>query len=246
MTKTPMGLALVLALSVTGCNQQASAPAEVALDTTEQKISYGFGYSVGESLAGQGLPVDTAAFSEGLRDAVEGAEPRLTQEQLGQEMENYQQELSAEMEETAAAESEANIEAGNAFRADYATAEDVMSTESGLLYRVVTAGEGDKPGAEDVVEVHYRGTLIDGTEFDSSYSRGSPVKFPLNAVIPGWTEGLQLMSPGAKYELVLPPELAYGAGGAGAEIGPNATLVFEVELLSVEPVEAAPEAPAEG
>ena len=124
----------------------------------------------------------------------------------------------------------------------------MTTTESGLQYKVLEEGEGPKPSAEDVVEVHYQGTLIDGTEFDSSYARGSTVSFGLNQVIPGWTEGLQLMPVGSKYQFVIPPELAYGPAGAGPQIGPNSTLVFVVELVSIPSQEAAAaeEAPAEG
>ena len=114
-----------------------------------------------------------------------------------------------------------------------------MTTKTGLQYKVVTAAEGKKPTAEDTVKVHYRGTLLDGTEFDSSYARGEPVTFPVNAVIPGWTEALQLMPVGSKWQVFIPSELGYGPGGAGEKIGPNAALIFDVELLSIEPKAAA-------
>ena len=130
------------------------------------------------------------------------------------------------------------IRDGEAFLKENATKEGVVTTESGLQYKIVTAGEGPKPGAEDVVKVHYRGTLLDGTEFDSSYKRGEPVTFPVGGVIPGWVEALQLMPVGSKWELFIPSGLAYGPGGAGGQIGPNSTLKFEVELLSIEPKEA--------
>lgn len=125
-------------------------------------------------------------------------------------------------------------ERGEAFLRDNATKEGVQSTPSGLQYKIITEGEGTAPVATDIVEVHYRGTLLDGTEFDSSYKRGEPISFPLNGVIPGWTEGLQLIKPGGKIELYIPSELAYGSRGAGGAIGPDETLIFEVELLGVE------------
>ena len=128
---------------------------------------------------------------------------------------------------------EANAAAGAAFLEENAAREGVMTTESGLQYEVVEAGDGASPSAEDSVEVHYRGTLIDGTEFDSSYARGEPVTFGVTQVIPGWTEALQLMQVGSKYKLFIPSELAYGPGGAGGRIGPNSTLIFDVELLSI-------------
>ena len=126
-----------------------------------------------------------------------------------------------------------------AFFAKNGTAEGVTTTSTGLQYQILTAADGKKPGKEDTVKVHYRGTLLDGTEFDSSYARGEPVTFPVNAVIPGWTEALQLMPVGSKWKIFIPSDLGYGAGGAGDKIGPNAALVFEVELLSIEPKAAA-------
>jgi FKBP-type peptidyl-prolyl cis-trans isomerase len=130
-----------------------------------------------------------------------------------------------------------NLAEGKAFLAENGKKDSVWTLPSGLQYQVITKGEGNSPEATDTVTVHYRGTLIDGSEFDSSYGRGQPATFPLDRVIRGWTEGLQLMRPGAKYRFYIPPELAYGEDGAGASIGPNATLLFEVELLSVQPAE---------
>lgn len=241
MNRTKMGLAALAVLFTAACSQQAdqtsTEPETVELDTTEKRLSYGIAFGLGERLKADGVPLDVAAFTVGLRDAFEGAERRLTQEEIGKEMQAYQ--VSRQAERAAAAEKAAtdNAAAGSAFRTQNATAEGVVTTESGLQYKVLREGDGPKPLATDTVEVNYRGTLIDGTEFDSSYSRGSSVSFGLNQVIPGWTEGLQLMPVGSKYQLVIPPELAYGAGGAGQVIGPNATLVFEVELLDIAPRE---------
>jgi FKBP-type peptidyl-prolyl cis-trans isomerase len=237
------GLALLLALFVAACSQQNDqTPAEaetVELDTTDKRLSYGIAYGLGERLKADGVPVDVDAFSLGLRHSFGGEERLLSQEEIGQEMQAYQakrQEERASVAEQAARE---NAEAGEAFRSSNASAEGVVTTESGLQYKVMREGDGPRPAATDTVEVNYRGTLIDGTEFDSSYARGSSVSFALNQVIPGWTEGLQLMPVGSQYQFVIPPELAYGAGGAGQTIGPNATLIFDVELLQIAPQEGA-------
>lgn len=240
MKISSIGLALTAALLTAACSQQDNTPAEqpVTLETTEQRLSYGIAFGLGERLKADGVPLDLDAFGAGLRHAFDGETPLLTQEEIGQEMQAYQQERMAERQAEAEQAASSNATAGDAYRADYAQAEGVVATESGLLYKVLEAGDGAMPGAEDTVEVHYRGTLIDGTEFDSSYARGATVSFALNQVIPGWTEGLQLMPVGSKYEFVIPPELAYGAGGAGQQIGPNATLVFQVELVGIESAEA--------
>jgi len=243
MNKLNYGLALLTVLATAACSQQnaeqAPVPATAAdLDTTEKRLSYGIAYGLGERLKADGVPVDVDAFELGMRHAFEGTPQLLSQEEIGAEMQAYQQSQAADRAAEAEQAGSANAEEGAKFLAENATQEGVMTTESGLQYKVVTAGEGPKPGPEDTVEVHYRGTLIDGTEFDSSYSRNSTVSFALNQVIPGWTEGLQLMSAGSKYMLYVPPELAYGNGGAGPVIGPNATLIFEVELIQIAPAEA--------
>ncbi|MEM0955091.1 MAG: FKBP-type peptidyl-prolyl cis-trans isomerase [Pseudomonadota bacterium] len=228
MTKTPIALALVLASTLTACNKApAPAPQELTLETNEQRISYGMAYRLGSGIEAEGIPLDLAAFNAGIRDATEGAEARITPEEVETAMRTFQSERAAQA-------SGENSAQGDAFRAENANAEGVETTASGLQYKVLTAGDGPLPGPTDVVNVHYRGTLVDGTEFDSSYSRGEPTSFGLNQVIPGWSEGLQLMPVGSKYQFVIPPELGYGAGGAGGVIGPNATLVFEVELLNIE------------
>jgi FKBP-type peptidyl-prolyl cis-trans isomerase FkpA/FKBP-type peptidyl-prolyl cis-trans isomerase FklB len=250
MNRITPRLALLAALVTVGCSQKdASEPdtatGAAALETTEQRLSYGIAYGLGERLKADGVPLDVAAFSAGLGDAYDGKEALLSDEEIGQEMQAYQESRAAEREAEQAAAAEENAAAGEAFRAGNATAEGVVTTESGLQYKVLEAGEGPTPGAEDTVEVNYRGMLIDGTEFDSSYARGSSVSFGLNQVIPGWTEGLQLMPVGSTYQFVIPPELAYGAAGAGQQIGPNSTLIFEVELLGIPSQEAAAESPDE-
>lgn len=199
------------------------------LDTPEQRLSYGIAIRMGANMKRDGMMIDPDAYAEGLRDAMAGNESKLTDEEINAEMMAFQQK----MEEERQAQVEAAAAEGVAFLEENAKREGVTVTESGLQYEVLEAGEGDKPGLDDTVEVHYRGTLIDGTEFDSSYKRGATVSFGVTQVIAGWTEALQLMSPGAKYKLFIPSELAYGSQGAGQIIGPNATLVFDVELVSI-------------
>jgi FKBP-type peptidyl-prolyl cis-trans isomerase len=262
MKKYALPLALVGLVALQACNQKTdeaskpaatapAAPAGVQLDTTEQRLSYGIALTLGTRMKADQVPMDVDAFTAGLRDAMTGAEPRLTEEEISAEMQAYQEKAAAEQQAAQAALAEANMAAATAFLAENAAREGVVTTDSGLQYEVIEAGDGPKPGPEDTVEVHYRGTLVDGTEFDSSYARGETVSFGVGQVIPGWTEALQLMPVGSKYKLVIPPDLGYGAGGAGQAIGPNSALIFDVELISIpsnaEQAEAAPaeEAPAQ-
>ncbi len=237
-------LALVGVVALQACNQESTAPvaaeaqAPVApagdpLATSEQRLSYGIAFGFGQRMQADGVPLDVDAFEIGLSDALTGAEPRLTQEEIAEEMKAYQEKAAAEHKSAQAALSEANTAASEAFLAENAAREGVVTTESGLQYEILTEGTGPTPGAEDSVEVHYRGTLVDGTEFDSSYGRGEPVTFGVGQVIPGWTEALQLMPEGSKWKLAIPADLAYGAGGAGQLIGPDTALVFEVELIAI-------------
>ena len=222
---------MVAGASLVACGGDKS-PAEPKLDSEIAKVSYGIGANIG-SRFGDDLPLDVDAFSAGVRDALEGNELKMSEEDIMATLQSYQQKQLAARQEEAEAEGQKNLEEAKAFFAENAEKEGVQTTESGLQYIVVEAGDGDKPGADDTVEVHYKGTLLDGTEFDSSYKRGETVSFPVSGVIPGWTEALQLMSEGAKWKLFIPSDLAYGAGGAGQMIGPNAALVFEVELIDV-------------
>ena len=244
MKKYALPLAMLGIVSLQACNQQtptsqeapaqkSEAAAEVTLDTPAERLSYGIAYGLGKRMANDGVPMDADAFSTGLRDALDGAEPRLTQEQIQAEMQAYQEKAAAEQAAVQAELADANLEASAAFLAENGARDGVTVTDSGLQYEILETGEGEIPGPEDTVEVHYRGTLVDGTEFDSSYKRGEPVTFGVGQVIAGWTEALQLMPVGSKWKLAIPPELGYGAGGAGQVIGPNAALIFEVELLSI-------------
>ena len=255
MKKYALPLALLSAITLQACNQQSSAPeaaapaaatsGTVTLETTQQRLSYGIAYGLGQRMAADSVPMDIDAFTAGLRDALEGGEPRMTQEEITTEMQAYQEKMAAEQQVVQAEMATANAAAAAAYLAENATVEGVVVTESGLQYQVIEAGEGAMPGADDTVEVHYRGTLVDGTEFDSSYSRGQTVSFGVGQVIPGWTEALQLMPVGSKWKLGIPPELGYGAGGAGQMIGPNSALIFEVELVSIPSQAEAAAAPAE-
>ncbi len=256
MNKIALPLALLGIIGLSACNQQAGTesattePETAALDTPEQRLSYGTGYSLGQRMIQDNVPIDDSAFNAGMSDAVNGRESRMTQEEMQTEIQAYQQKAQAEMEAARAEQAEANRAAGEAFLAENGAREGVVTTESGLQYEIIEEGEGPIPGADDTVEVHYTGTLIDGTVFDSSVQRGQTVVFGVGQVIPGWTEALQLMPAGSKWKLFIPSELGYGAGGAGQAIGPNSTLIFDVELLAVpsqeEPAAEEAEASAEG
>jgi len=215
----------------------------VELKTDEQKISYGVGLMVGEQL--KTIPnVDFDAFLEAAKATYAGDEPKMTPDQVREVMTAFQQKQMEENKKKFDQMSADNLEKGKKYLAENGKKSGVKTTESGLQYEELSAGKGANPTAQDTVKVHYRGTLIDGTEFDSSYARNEPVSFPLNGVIPGWTEGLQLIKEGGKARLVIPSDLAYGPGGMGNAIGPNETLVFEVELIEINPgaEEAAKEA----
>lgn len=226
---TVIGIIAAVAVVFSGCGAGSSAD----LESSEGRSSYAIGVNFGTSLKQDNVPLDMDAFMQGVSDVLAEREPQMTQEEIGQAL----QDLTRQLQETQAQEfgevSQQNIEEGEAYLADNGQREGVITTESGLQYEVITQGTGPKPAATDRVSVNYRGTLIDGTQFDSSYDRGEPATFPVNRVIGGWTEALQIMPVGSKYRLVIPPDLGYGERGSGANIGPNATLIFEVELLAI-------------
>ncbi len=226
-------MAPVLVGAMSACQEQAKEPEPMTLDTPEKRLSYGIALRMGERMAADGMTMDVDAYAMGMRDAFDGAEPRLSEEEITAEMMAFQEKMQAERDGEQATVAAGNSEAGAAFLAENAQRDGVTVTESGLQYEVVVAGSGASPGVDDQVEVHYRGTLIDGTVFDSSYDRGQTVTFGVTQVIAGWTEALQLMQEGATYKLYIPSDLAYGAGGAGQIIGPNATLIFDVELVAI-------------
>ena len=226
-------MAPVLVGAMSACQEQAKEPEPMTLDTPEKRLSYGIALRMGERMAADGMTMDVDAYAMGMRDAFDGTEPRLSEEEITAEMMAFQEKMQAERDGEQATVAAGNSEAGAAFLAENAQRDGVTVTESGLQYEVVVAGSGASPGVDDQVEVHYRGTLIDGTVFDSSYDRGQTVTFGVTQVIAGWTEALQLMQEGATYKLYIPSDLAYGAGGAGQIIGPNATLIFDVELVAI-------------
>ena len=205
----------------------------IDLNTEEQKLGYIIGMDIGKSLRQQGADVDLDALVSAIRTTYEGGTTALTDEEAASIRQAYVEKRQAEQQAAAAEVGARNQVEGQKFLAENATKEGVQTTASGLQYKVMTMGEGAKPAATDTVKVHYRGTLLDGTEFDSSYARNAPISFALNRVIAGWTEGVQLMPVGSKFMFYIAPELAYGEGGGGP-IPPNSTLVFEVELLDIE------------
>jgi FKBP-type peptidyl-prolyl cis-trans isomerase FklB len=211
----------------------ASAQEDTGLKTDKDKLSYALGMDLGTQLKAKSVDIDPEVFSRAFRTALAGGTLLLTEEEKEAAIAALQQSMRARQVEAARAAGEKNKQEGDAFLAANKAAPGVVVLPSGLQYKVLTEGTGRKPTPEDTVVVHYRGTLVDGKEFDSSHKRNEPATFPVKGVIPGWTEVLQLMPVGSKWQVVIPPALAYGERGAGADIGPNATLVFEVELVSI-------------
>lgn len=206
----------------------------IALTTLTQRLSYIVGENMAHQLKNDGLSLDTAALSLAIDDVMGDKPSRLSDEEKRSTVEQVQQESQQKQQAAQSAQSAKNIAEGEAYLAEYAKQAGVITTASGLLYQVLTQGNGPTPTTSDRVQVHYKGTLIDGTVFDSSYARGEPIVFPVTGVIPGWVEALQLMAVGSRYELAIPSHLAYGERGSGPAIGPNATLIFEVELLAIQ------------
>lgn len=218
----------------------AKSSTGTALTTRTQKFSYALGMDIGSkvgpSLKKQSVEVDPALVSQGLKDAMSGAKTRLTEQEAQAVLTEMQADLSKKRQEQMQQAAASNKAEGDAFLAANKAKEGVVTLPSGLQYKVLKEGTGPKPAANDTVSSNYRGTLINGTEFDSSEKHGGPAKFGVGQVIKGWSEALQLMPVGSKWQLFVPANLAYGERGAGGDIGPNATLIFEVELLSIEKV----------
>lgn len=204
------------------------------LRTAAQKTSYALGLDFGTTLKGLPVDLDFASFVEGLTDIVKAHPLKMEREEWTQLMTAVHDKVRKQAQQSRDSQGATNVAAGKAYRDAQAAKDGVKVTDSGLLYEILEPGAGESPQATDTVTVHYTGQLIDGTEFDSSRRRGEPATFPLNRVIKGWTEGLQLMQTGATYRFVIPPDLAYGPAGAPPRIGPEATLVFEVELIGVQ------------
>lgn len=209
---------------------QAVAADDVKLDGRDARISYAVGLQIGDSLKAEGIPVDQAALAAAIADVMAGRESRLSEEAIQEAMVSLQAEKVAAAERAAAE----NKTKGAEYLAANKQKPGVKVTASGLQYKVIQAGTGKIPSPADMVTVHYRGTLLNGEEFDSSYSRNEPASFPVNGVIKGWEEVLQLMHEGEKIEVAIPSDLAYGERGTGHGIGPNETLLFEIELLTVQ------------
>jgi len=211
----------------------AVADEQSLIQTDQQMVSYTLGYQIGGQLAAQiregEVDLDPDAFAQAIADVLAGRPPAMTSVQMEAALAMFQQQQNSRRNTAA----ETGQSRGEAFQVEYSQRQGVVATASGLQYRVIETGEGRSPGPADTVVVHYVGQLIDGTEFDSSKGRGTPATFSLGGIIPGWQEALQLMREGDIWEVVIPSELAYGAQGAGASIGPNETLVFEIELISV-------------
>ena len=219
------------ALALAGCQPESDATASpLRLDDADQRQSYALGYQLAGNLQERAVPLDAAALSAGVADRLSGAEPRLGESERLAALEAYQKRAQASRPDGQRAD--ANRAASEKYLRENARRSEVAVTDSGLQYEVIESADGPVPGPQDRVRVHYRGQLVDGTEFDSSYRRGEPAVFRVDQVIAGWQEALRMMSAGSRWRLAIPAELAYGAGGPGP-IGPDSALVFEVELLEV-------------
>jgi FKBP-type peptidyl-prolyl cis-trans isomerase FklB len=236
MVKRSIAILALACLSISAGAQQTpsgSAPDAAAFKSDKEKTSYALGMQLGAGFQRQGLDLDPASLEKGLADALSGGKTLLTEDQARAVLQNAQEELQKKQAAIRAEKALANQKEGDAFLTANKAKEGVIALPDGLQYKVLKAGDGKKPDTDDTVTCNYRGTFIDGTEFDSSAKHDGPASFPLKGVIKGWTEALQLMPVGSKWELYVPAQLAYGENGAGGVIPPNSTLIFEVELLSI-------------
>ena len=224
----------VFAAGVCACYAAEQAAKKPAFATQKDKVSYVIGRQIGANLKNQAIDINPDVMAVGVNEIFSGKPSSLTDAEAQEVMKNFQQDVAAKQAEKRKLEADKNKKAGDDFLAKNKKAKGVKVLPSGLQYKVMVSGKGEKPSAADTVTVNYKGTLINGKEFDSSYKRGTPATFPVNGVIKGWTEALQLMKTGSKWELYIPSDLAYGERGAGADIGPNETLVFTVELISIQ------------
>lgn len=232
----------IVVISVFVLAGQVYGADESVLKSDKDKLSYTFGANFGKSLKQQEIEINQDVFVKGMKDGLSGGKLLLTDQEMKDTMTSFQKEMAAKQAEKRKVLGEKNKKEGEAFLSANKTKEGVKTLASGLQYKVITEGTGKTPKATDTVVTNYRGTLIDGTEFDSSYQRKNPATFKVNGVIKGWTEALQLMKEGSKWQLFVPSELAYGERGAGPNIGPNAVLVFEIELVSVKEESSSPPA----
>ena len=224
-----IGATILLVAIAAGCTAEEAV---VKLDQPKQRISYTIGLNIGRDFVSQDVDIDTAALMAGVRDGLGGQKPRLSDDEMLAEVKSFREAMMAKQEAKQKELAAKNLAEGAEFLAKNAKEPGVVVRESGLQYKVLKEGSGPLPKADSIVSVHYRGTLLDGSEFDSSYERNEPLTLPVGGVIPGWTEALTLMKEGSKWQLFIPAALAYGEAGAPPAIGPNATLIFEVELLS--------------
>jgi len=223
-----------LSVLLTACNHETgSAEKEVKLDNQTNKASYSIGLQFGTQISKIKDMVNQDVIIQGFKDSLADAEPKMTPEEMQTTMQEFQKTMMEAQKAKQAEQAVSGKAEGDKFLAANKTKEGVKTTESGLQYQIITEGKGETPKATDTVVTHYTGTTIDGKVFDSSYKRDAPATFPVNGVIKGWTEALQLMKTGAKWKLFIPSELAYGERGAGANIGPNQVLIFEIELLEI-------------
>ena len=229
-----------------GQSAAVKTAAPLTLKTDKDKISYAIGLNVGKAMKRDGVDVDPDILTRAIKDVFSDAKLLLTDQEAQTTLTALQGDLRKKQELQQQQLAETNKKEGDEFLAANKTKEGVVTLPSGLQYKIVQEGAGPKPAAADTVTVNYRGTLVNGTEFDSSFKRGQPASFSVGQIIKGWTEALELMPVGSKWQLFIPPDLAYGLRGAGPSIGPNSTLVFDVELLSIQPQAAAPLAPAPG
>ncbi|MDO8706749.1 MAG: FKBP-type peptidyl-prolyl cis-trans isomerase [Sulfuricaulis sp.] len=224
-----MKTGLLLGLVAVSLSLNAYGKDTAGLKTDKQKFSYSVGFQLGQNLSRQKLDIDSKIAAQGMQNALSGTTPKLSPEEMRASIQVYQKKEQDKME----AQGKKNLEAGQAFLEANKKKEGVVTLPSGLQYKVLTEGKGKQPKSSDSVIAHYRGTLINGTEFDSSYKRNEPATFPVQGVVKGWQEALPLMKEGAKWQIFVPADLAYGPRGAGQAIGPNETLIFDIELISV-------------
>ncbi len=223
---------IILIVSIVGCQPSMESQPLVFSDEMD-RVSYSIGVDIGESFKQQKLDLTAPFLAKGIEDAMMGGETMMTKDDMEACLKDFQEERMNKQSSDQKNMKENNTKEGEEFLAANKSKEGVITTDSGLQYKVITEGTGATPRPTDTVETHYRGTLINGKEFDSSYSRGKTTSFPVNGVIAGWTEALLMMKVGAKWQLYIPSELAYGTRGAGGDIGPNATLIFDIELISI-------------
>jgi FKBP-type peptidyl-prolyl cis-trans isomerase FklB len=224
---------IVVALMLSLGGGTILAQTKTAPKTKKEKVSYSIGVNIGKNMKMQGLDIDQGFLTQGIKDGLNNSKITMSDKDMDETMKSFQQEMSTKMQAKQKIEGDKNKKEGEAFLEANKKKDGVITLPSGLQYKILKEGSGAKPTATQTVKCNYRGTLIDGKEFDSSYKRGEPTEFPVGQVIKGWTEALQLMPVGSKWQLFIPSNLAYGENGGGQMIGPNATLIFDIELISI-------------